>query len=306
MESCCVHVESVRTSSTTTQKREKLGNDFTILSSYLRAHRKKDGAYPNNYTQEKCAAVESDFHKKNLQHSKEATDLPPILDEVFGHNHGGFERGMGEGWSRRSHQYTPSSEAKVDALSEQLVASSAKIDALSTQARMQEQLQTQLQEHMQRFIAMMKTPLVAFDSSFSQATEWMFSKDVYQITPSEHALRLDLVGKVHGSESAETYFNDLEEKDKNEKTHGALLNCYARDKLTDKILFHMKMMKKSGFASTTVPYDNLMYLYSNIGQYEKVPEVLAEMKINQIVPCNFSYRICINFYSERSDIEGME
>ncbi|KAG9450884.1 hypothetical protein H6P81_010849 [Aristolochia fimbriata] len=95
---------------------------------------------------------------------------------------------------------------------------------------------------------MMKTLLVAFDSSFSQAIQWMFSKDVYQITPSEHALRLDLIGKVHGSESAETYFNDLEEKDKNEKTYGALLNCYARDKLTDKFLFHMKMMKKSGFA----------------------------------------------------------
>ncbi|KAG9450883.1 hypothetical protein H6P81_010848 [Aristolochia fimbriata] len=122
--------------------------------------------------------VERAFHKKNLQHSKETTDLPPILDEVFGRHHGGFERGMGEGWSRRSHQYTASSEAKVATLSEQLEASSAKIDALSTQvsvmqekekactekmenmkdsqkeellameARMQEQLQTPLQEHM--------------------------------------------------------------------------------------------------------------------------------------------------------------
>ncbi|XP_068640404.1 pentatricopeptide repeat-containing protein At4g21705, mitochondrial-like [Aristolochia californica] len=139
-----------------------------------------------------------------------------------------------------------------------------------------------------------------------EATEWMFSKDVYKITPSEHALRLDLIGKVHGSESAETYFNSLEEKNQNEKTYGALLNSYAREKLTDKALSHMQKMKQLGFASTSVPYDNIMCLYSNTGQHEKVPEVFTQMKNYRVVPCNFSYRICINSYGERSDIRGME
>ncbi|XP_068646201.1 pentatricopeptide repeat-containing protein At4g21705, mitochondrial-like [Aristolochia californica] len=139
-----------------------------------------------------------------------------------------------------------------------------------------------------------------------QATEWMCSKDIYKITPSEHALRLDLIGEVHGSGSAETYFNSLEEKDKNEKTYCALLNCYVREKLTDKSLAQMQKMKQLGFASTSVPYDNIMCLYNKTGQYEKVPEVLADMKNGQVVPYNFSYRICINSYGERSDIEGME
>ncbi|KAG9450357.1 hypothetical protein H6P81_010322 [Aristolochia fimbriata] len=36
------------------EERERFGDDFTVLGSYLSAHRKKDGSYHNTYTQEKC------------------------------------------------------------------------------------------------------------------------------------------------------------------------------------------------------------------------------------------------------------
>jgi pentatricopeptide repeat protein len=49
-----------------------------------------------------------------------------------------------------------------------------------------------------------------------------------------------------------------------------------------------------------------MGLYTNIGQHEKVPSVIAEMKSNGIMPDNFSYRICINSYGTRADFFGME
>jgi pentatricopeptide repeat protein len=124
-------------------------------------------------------------------------------------------------------------------------------------------------------------------------------------SPVEHAVHLDLIGKVHGFVTAETYFNNLKDIDRNEKTYGALLNCYVRQRLIDKSLSHLRKMKELGFASSALTYNGIMCLYTNIGQYENVPGVLTEMKENNVLPDNFSYRICLNSYGVRSDIDGM-
>jgi pentatricopeptide repeat protein len=49
-----------------------------------------------------------------------------------------------------------------------------------------------------------------------------------------------------------------------------------------------------------------MSLYTNIGQHERVPSVMTEMKSNGIVPDNFSYNICINSYGTRANFFGLE
>lgn len=134
----------------------------------------------------------------------------------------------------------------------------------------------------------------------------MNEKGVCNFTPTEHAVQLDLIGRVRGFLSAEDYFNSLSEKDKTRSTYGALLNCYVRQRQIDKSLTHLRKMKELGFASTCLTYNDMMCLYTNIGQYEKVPEVLAEMKENKVSPDNYSYRLCINSYGVRSDIEAME
>ncbi|PON96066.1 Tetratricopeptide-like helical domain containing protein [Trema orientale] len=139
-----------------------------------------------------------------------------------------------------------------------------------------------------------------------QISEWMNKKGVCIFSPTEHAVQLDLIGRVHGFASAESYFNNLKEQDKTEKTYGALLNCYVRQRQTDKSLSHLQKMKEIGFASSPLTYNDIMCLYVNLGQHEKVPDVLAEMKENKVAPDNFSYRICMNSYGVRSDLEGME
>ncbi|KAG9441048.1 hypothetical protein H6P81_016902 [Aristolochia fimbriata] len=137
-----------------------------------------------------------------------------------------------------------------------------------------------------------------------EVSEWMGVQ--CSLRSSDHAVQLDLIGRVRGLDSAETYFNNLTEKDQDHKTYGALLNCYVREKLTERSLSHMEKMKMLGFASSALPYNDLMCLYATTGRYEKIPELLAEMKEKEVVPDTFSYRICINSYGERSDLEGME
>jgi len=122
----------------------------------------------------------------------------------------------------------------------------------------------------------------------------------------DHAVHLDLIGHIHGVGAAETYFNNLSDKDKTVKPYGALLNCYTREHLVDKALAHFQKMKELGFVFIALPYNNLMSLYTNIGQHELVPLVIAEMKRNGSVPDNFSYNICINAYGTRANFFGLE
>ncbi|KAA8523890.1 hypothetical protein F0562_010313 [Nyssa sinensis] len=134
----------------------------------------------------------------------------------------------------------------------------------------------------------------------------MSSKGLCSFSTGDHAVQLDLIGKVHGLTAAESYFNNMSEQEKIDKTYGALLNCYVREGLVDKSLSHMQQMKEMGFASSSLSYNDIMCLYTRTGQLEKVPDVLSEMKKNGVSPDNFSYRICINSYGTRSDLNSME
>lgn len=134
----------------------------------------------------------------------------------------------------------------------------------------------------------------------------MKSKDFYAFTPVQHAVQLDLIGKVQGFLSAENYFNNLSEQDKTEKTYGALLHCYVRQRQTEKASAHLQKMKEKNLALSSVAFSDMMCLYSSIGENEKVPGILKQMKESGISPNNLSYRICINSYGVRSDIEGVE
>ncbi|XP_061370611.1 pentatricopeptide repeat-containing protein At4g21705, mitochondrial-like [Gastrolobium bilobum] len=138
-----------------------------------------------------------------------------------------------------------------------------------------------------------------------QVSEWMSSKGLCPISSGDQAVQLDLIGRVRGLDIAESYFQNLSGKDKTEKLHGALLNCYVREGLVDKSLSQMQKMKDMGFASP-LNYNNIMCLYTRTGQLEKVPGVLTLMKEDGVSPDIVSYRICINSYGARSDIVSME
>ncbi|XP_030528730.1 pentatricopeptide repeat-containing protein At4g21705, mitochondrial [Rhodamnia argentea] len=139
-----------------------------------------------------------------------------------------------------------------------------------------------------------------------EVSEWTQKNGLFVFSPVEHAVQLDLIGRVHGLLSAENYFANLMDHEKTYKTYGALLSCYVRQHQVEKSLSHIQKMREKGFDLTALTYNNMMCLFTKIGQHDKVPDVLAEMKENKVLPDNFSYRICMNSYGERSDIEGME
>ncbi|PSR96360.1 Pentatricopeptide repeat-containing protein [Actinidia chinensis var. chinensis] len=139
-----------------------------------------------------------------------------------------------------------------------------------------------------------------------QISEWMSRKGLCPFSAGDRAVQLDLIGRVHGLNAAESYFCELNEQEKIDKIYGALLNCYVREGLVNKSISHMQKMKDMGFAASTLSYNNLMSLYTHNGQFEKIPDVLSEMKKNGVSPDGVSYKICMNSYGTRSDLNNME
>ncbi|XP_019183567.1 PREDICTED: pentatricopeptide repeat-containing protein At4g21705, mitochondrial-like isoform X1 [Ipomoea nil] len=143
-------------------------------------------------------------------------------------------------------------------------------------------------------------------SNALQVSEWMNGKGLYPFSSSDQAVHLDLIGVVHGSKAAEDFFSKLGDKEKNEKTYGALFNCYVREGLFLKSLSLFERMKEIGYGSSPLLYSNLMCLYKNAGKLEKIPHVMSEMKENGVPTNYFCYNICINAYGELSDLHSME
>ncbi|XP_059291859.1 pentatricopeptide repeat-containing protein At4g21705, mitochondrial [Lycium ferocissimum] len=139
-----------------------------------------------------------------------------------------------------------------------------------------------------------------------QASDWLKNSGIFTFSSTEHAVQLDLLGKVHGFPAAESYFNNLSKEDKNDKTFGALLHCYVRQCQTEKALTHLRRMEEEGISLSSVAFNDIMSLYTRTDEYERIPEMLRHMKEIGVRPDNLSYRICINSYGAKSDIEGME
>ncbi|KAK2976756.1 hypothetical protein RJ640_030106 [Escallonia rubra] len=139
-----------------------------------------------------------------------------------------------------------------------------------------------------------------------EVSEWMNNKGLFTFSPTQHAVQLDLVGRVNGFLSAESYFNNLTEEDKTDKTYGALLHCYVRQRQKDKALSQLQKMKDMGFKLSTLTYNDVMCLYAHVGEHDKVHNVLMAMKNDGVSPDNLSYRLCINSSVAKSDVDGVE
>ncbi|PKA46217.1 Pentatricopeptide repeat-containing protein [Apostasia shenzhenica] len=126
------------------------------------------------------------------------------------------------------------------------------------------------------------------------------------LTFSDHAIQLDLVAKSSGISAAEDYFVNLQEPAKNHLTYGALLNCYCKELNTEKAEALAKKMKELNFMCSPMAYNSLMTLYSKTGQAKRIPDIIREMKVNEILPDCYTYNIWMRGLAAMNDITGVE
>ncbi|XVE77530.1 hypothetical protein DITRI_Ditri13aG0070600 [Diplodiscus trichospermus] len=135
--------------------------------------------------------------------------------------------------------------------------------------------------------------------------DWMEKRNM-EFSFVDHAIRLDLISKTKGIGAAEDYLSALPPSAKNVLTYGALLNCYCNHLMKDEALALFKKMDELKLINNTLPFNNLMCLYMRLGQPEKVPQLIDELKRRNIPLGCFTYILWMQSYANLKDIEGVE
>lgn len=126
------------------------------------------------------------------------------------------------------------------------------------------------------------------------------------MTPSDHAIRLDLVAKSRGIAAAEEYFVNLPEPAKNHLAYGALLNCYCKELMAEKAEALMEKMKELRFNTSAMAYNSLMTLHTKTHRPEKIPSIIQEMKAADVMPDCYTYNVWMRALAAMRDIAGVE
>ncbi|XP_065855233.1 pentatricopeptide repeat-containing protein At2g20710, mitochondrial-like isoform X2 [Euphorbia lathyris] len=127
----------------------------------------------------------------------------------------------------------------------------------------------------------------------------------FRLSVSEVAVRLELIGKVHGLEKVEAYFDSISESSRGYQVYGALLNCYAKTKQLEKAEAVMQNLKDMGFVNT-LSYNVMLGLYSRMGRHKKIDVLVQEMEKRGIEWDMFTFNIRLQAYVACSDFDGME
>lgn len=139
-----------------------------------------------------------------------------------------------------------------------------------------------------------------------EISQWMTDKRYMILSPSDIAVRLNLIGKVHGIEQVENLFNSTPKQFKTLEVYGALLRCYSDRKCVDKAEAVMQQMEELGFALSTLNYNVMLNHFFQTANREKADSLLHEMEAKRVKFDRFTYALLLNAYGADSDTSEME
>lgn len=139
-----------------------------------------------------------------------------------------------------------------------------------------------------------------------EITEWMVSHEEFELSDTDYAVHIDLMTKIFGIDAAERYFEGLPHVAKTAETYTALLHSYASAKFTDKAEELFQCIKDSGLPLSAITYNEMMTLYTSVGQLEKVPSVVEDLKRQKVAPDLFTYNLWVSSCAATLDIDGVQ
>lgn len=134
----------------------------------------------------------------------------------------------------------------------------------------------------------------------------MTDRRYFTLSPIDVALRLELIHRVRGLEHAENYFNNISSNLKLVNAYGALLSGYVREKSVEKAESIMQKMKEMEMAVSSFPYNMMINLYTQTGEYDKIDMLMQEMERKGIPQDKYTMLNRMAAYIAASDISGME
>ncbi|XP_047334867.1 pentatricopeptide repeat-containing protein At4g02820, mitochondrial [Impatiens glandulifera] len=135
--------------------------------------------------------------------------------------------------------------------------------------------------------------------------EWMKVQEDIVLQQGDYAVHLDLISKVRGMSSAEKFFEDLPDKNKNRHACTSLLHTYVQNNESSKAEALMQKMSECGFLINTLPYNTMLSFYISNGQLDKVPQLIQDLKMNTS-PDIFTYNLILTACLPQRDVETAE
>ncbi|KAK1436371.1 hypothetical protein QVD17_02150 [Tagetes erecta] len=111
-----------------------------------------------------------------------------------------------------------------------------------------------------------------------EVMKWMEAQSRFQISETDHALRLELTIKATTLTEAEDYFTNLPNIASQKASYLHLLNSYVREKDTKKAESLMIKMNSYGANVTPHPFNSMMKLYIATSQFDLVLSIISQMK----------------------------
>ncbi|KAJ7950750.1 putative Pentatricopeptide repeat-containing protein [Quillaja saponaria] len=137
--------------------------------------------------------------------------------------------------------------------------------------------------------------------------DWMNNRgERFRFIASDAAIQLDLIAKVRGVVSAEEYFLRLDDKLKDKRTYGALLNAYVRVRMKERAESLLVKMRSKGYATHSLPFNVMMTLYMNLKEYDKVDLMVSEMMEKNQQLDIYSYNIWLSSCGSQGSTNKME
>ncbi|PIA55324.1 hypothetical protein AQUCO_00800216v1 [Aquilegia coerulea] len=134
----------------------------------------------------------------------------------------------------------------------------------------------------------------------------MCNQRQFVLSPSDIAVQLNLISRIHGVEQAEKYFHNIPKQYQVFPVYLSLLNCYAHEISIEKAEALMNEMRELRFAKTSLCYNVMLNLYSSAGQYEKLDTLKEEMEEKGIPLNQHTYSILLSAYASISNMNEME
>lgn len=127
-----------------------------------------------------------------------------------------------------------------------------------------------------------------------QILSWMDSRKDLNLSPLDHAARLDLIAKVHGTCHAEEYYKKLRNAACREAASFPLLHCYVAERNVQKAESFMASLQSIGLPVDPHSFNEMLKLYVATCQFEKALAVIDLMKRSNIPRNVLSYNLWMN------------
>lgn len=135
---------------------------------------------------------------------------------------------------------------------------------------------------------------------------WMEAQRKFRMSAADHAVKMQLVIRVHGLAAAQEYFTNIPNTSSQKAAYLPLLRSYVKERAIEKAECFMLKLNGLGLIVSPHPFNEIMKLYMAMSQYEKVTLSIIQMKRSKIPLNVLSYNLWMSSCGEVYGIESAE